>query len=99
MPYHNSTAIYPAYEQSHPMQHLKQALYHIIGIRLTNTPLYTISPSLAKHANKYALVIDVNHHAVQEVDEGATTQESVDQGHEQKTSSTSPRMAWHYQRY
>ncbi len=25
-----------------------------------------------------------NHHAVQEVDEGATTQESVDQGHEQK---------------
>jgi hypothetical protein len=38
----------------------KQALYHIIGIRLTNAPLYNIPRSLAKHANKYALVIDID---------------------------------------
>jgi hypothetical protein len=38
----------------------KQALYHIIGIGLTNLPLYTIPRSLAKHANKYAPVIDID---------------------------------------
>jgi hypothetical protein len=42
------------------MQHLKtKALYHIIGIGFTNAPLSTIPRSLAKHANKYALVIDI----------------------------------------
>jgi hypothetical protein len=38
----------------------KQALYHIIGVGLTNMPLYTIPHSLAKHANKYAPVIDID---------------------------------------
>ncbi len=37
----------------------RQALYHIIGVRFTNAPLDTILCSLAKHANKYALVIDI----------------------------------------
>jgi hypothetical protein len=38
----------------------KQALYHIIDVGLTNTPLYTILHSFAKHANKYAPVIDID---------------------------------------
>ncbi len=42
-----------------PCNNSKQALYHIIGIGLTNLPLYTIPRSLAKHANKYAPVIDI----------------------------------------
>ncbi len=38
----------------------KQALYHIIGVGLTNAPLYTIPRSLTKHANKYAPVIVID---------------------------------------
>ena len=37
----------------------RQALYHIISVGFTNAPLNTIPCSLAKHANKYALVIDI----------------------------------------
>jgi hypothetical protein len=37
----------------------RQALYHIIGVGFTNAPLNTIPCSLAKHANKYAPVIDI----------------------------------------
>ncbi len=38
----------------------KQALYHIIGVGLTNAPLYTIPRSLSKQANMYAPVIDID---------------------------------------
>jgi hypothetical protein len=37
----------------------RQALNHIIGIGFTNAPLNTIPRSLAKHANKYTPVIDI----------------------------------------
>ncbi len=37
----------------------RQALYHIIGVGFTNAPLNTIPRSLAKHAYKYARVIDI----------------------------------------
>jgi hypothetical protein len=37
----------------------RQALYHTIGVGFTNAPLNTIPCSLPKHANKYALVIDI----------------------------------------
>jgi hypothetical protein len=61
LPYHNSTAIYPPYEMSNctPCNISRQALYHIIGIGFTNAALNTIPRSLAKHANKYAPVIDI----------------------------------------
>ncbi len=37
----------------------RQALYHIISIGFTNAPLNTVPFSLAKHANKYVPVIDI----------------------------------------
>jgi hypothetical protein len=37
----------------------RQALYHIISVGFTNVPLNTIPRSLAKHANKYSPVIDI----------------------------------------
>jgi hypothetical protein len=37
----------------------RQALYHIIGVGFTNAPLNIIPRSLAKYANKYAPVIDI----------------------------------------
>ncbi len=32
----------------------------MIGVELTNAPLYTIPRSLTKHVNKYAPVIDID---------------------------------------
>ncbi len=42
-----------------PCNSSRQGLYHIIGVEFTNVPLNTIPCSLAKHANKYAPVIDI----------------------------------------